>query len=169
MLSRIAMDNVFRQSQRDVFELFAVAWDKMDQAKTILPRVPALAHTSFVKTGSRLIVSLIGCKIADRPCMHVYTVFDNVKHGGSMVGSMMVDQLFQYCQRHGRVPRRYFIKADNTVKETKNTICLYVAAWLLCALQVAGFTLCQEPQPQQPKVNDGGLEVAVKWRTSAAM
>ena len=49
---RIAMSNVFRESERDPAELCAVAWDKMDQAKTIIPRIKQLASTHFVKGGA---------------------------------------------------------------------------------------------------------------------
>ncbi|CAK0805100.1 unnamed protein product [Prorocentrum cordatum] len=59
---RMAMNQLFAESERHPEELVTVGWDKMDQAKTILPRVKALSNTQFQKGGSRLIVHLIGAK-----------------------------------------------------------------------------------------------------------
>ena len=36
---RHAMNLIFRHSERQPLELLAVAWDKMDQTKTIIPRI----------------------------------------------------------------------------------------------------------------------------------
>jgi len=88
---RNALDNIFRESERDPTELLAFGWDKMDQAKTVLPRVNSLTDTSFVKHGKRLVVSLIGvmCPALWKQPL-VYTAFENCKHGGNMIGSLMV-------------------------------------------------------------------------------
>jgi len=35
----------------------------------------------------------------------------------------------------GRLPEEFVIGADNTVKETKNSVCLWLVIWLLCVLK----------------------------------
>ena len=132
---RIAMSNLFRASERDPLEMMAVAWDKMDQQKTIIPRVCSLASTSFFKGGPRIVMSLIGV-LAPGLWKHplLYSVFPDCVHGGNMCASMMLEML---CQIHGQLgclPRRLVIQADNTQKETKNSICLFAACWLLSHL-----------------------------------
>lgn len=133
---RIALDNLFKQSERDPAELLAMGWDKMDQSKTLLPRVEQLAHTSFMKGGSRIQVHLVGvvCPgIWKQPL--VYTVLDNCDQGGNMIASIMIDMLLESVKVQGFLPRKLFIKADNTRKETKNTITIFAAVWLLIQLR----------------------------------
>ncbi|CAK0888869.1 unnamed protein product [Prorocentrum cordatum] len=80
---RMAMNQLFAESERHPEELVTVGWDKMDQAKTILPRVKALSNTQFQKGGSRLIAHLIGVlspTLWDNPVF--YTVFENQVQGG---------------------------------------------------------------------------------------
>ena len=133
---RVAMSQIFRESEEHPEDLVAVAWDKMDQAKTIVPRVVALANTQFMKGGARLVVSLVGVLA---PCLFkqplVYTILEDQVHGGDMVASLMLDVLEEAVGIKGQLPRRFFIQADNTVKETKNTIALFAAAWLLIQLK----------------------------------
>ena len=133
---RVYMNNVFAESVRNPDELLAVSWDKMDQAKNIIPRVRALSNTQFMKGGSRIVVSLIGVlipAISQRPWF--YTVFEDMVHGGDMIASLMIDVLLEAALSRGQLPRRFVIQADNTAKETKNTITLFAAAWLLAQLQ----------------------------------
>ena len=125
------MNNVFRESERDPAELCAVAWGKMDQAKTIIPRIKQLANTHFVKGGARLVVSLMGVLAPGlwrRPLF--YTVLEDQKHGADMVASIMLDVLLEASRTLGQLPRRFFVQADNTAKETKNTITFFAATWL---------------------------------------
>ena len=56
---RLFLDNLFQESVRDPKQFLLLGWDKMDQAKTIVPRVRALVDTPFHKHGDRLVVSLI--------------------------------------------------------------------------------------------------------------
>ena len=49
--------------------------------------------------------------------------------------AMMVDVLLEAVGVLGQLPRRFVIQADNTAKETKNTITLSAAAWLMAQLQ----------------------------------
>lgn len=133
---RAFMSQVFQESVSDPSEVLAVSWDKMDQAKTIVPRIVALSNTQFMKGGSRLVVSLIGVlapAILKRPLL--YTIFEDQVHGADMIASLMLDVLQESTEVMGQLPRRLFIQADNTSKETKNTIALYAAAWLLVQLR----------------------------------
>jgi hypothetical protein len=132
---RIAANNLFAASERDP-DFLAVSWDKMDQAKTIVPRVSALANTSFQKCGTRIVVSLIGVRapgISATPW--VYTILEDQVQGSDMISSLMLDVLQDAAEVRGQLPRRLFIQADNTAKETKNTIVLFAAAWLLANLK----------------------------------
>ncbi len=133
---RIAISNIFAESQRDPGELLAIGWDKMDQAKNIIPRVKSLANTQFMKGGSRLVVSLIGVlcpAITQRPMF--YTVLEDQVQGSDMICSLFIDVLLEAVGSLGQLPRSVFLQADNTAKETKNTITLFCAIWLLCQLR----------------------------------
>ncbi len=133
---RIAMTNMFRNSERNPTELIAVAWDKMDQVKTLLPRVKVLKDTSFVQHGERLPVGLVGvlCPALWKEPF-IYTVCKNCVEGGDMVSSILLDFLGHCHDTLGRLPRRVFIQADNTNKETKNTCTLFTISWLLVHLR----------------------------------
>ena len=133
---RIAMNNIFAESERHPSEVLAASWDKMDQAKNIFPRVKVLANTQFMKGGSRIFVSLIGVLIpavSQKPWF--YTIFEDQVQGSDMISSLMVDVLLEAVGVLGQLPRRFVIQADNTAKETKNTITLSAAAWLMAQLQ----------------------------------
>lgn len=89
-----------------------------------------------MKGGSRLVVSLVGVlvpAVLQRPLF--YTVLEDQMHGADMTASIMIDVLRESVRLMGNVPRRLFVQADNTAKETKNTIVLFAAAWLLAQLQ----------------------------------
>ena len=130
------MSNIFRESEDDPDNLLAVSWDKMDQAKTIVPRIAPLSSTQFVKGGSRLVVSLIGVLA---PCLCrsplIYTILEDKVHGSDMIASLMVDVVQEAVKTRGVIPRRLFFQADNTREETKNTICLFAACWLMIHLR----------------------------------
>ena len=133
---RVAMSNIFRESETDPDEILAFSWDKMDQAKTVVPRIVALANTQFMKGAPRLVVSLVGVLapgLSQRPL--VYTILEDQVHGADMIASLMVDVVQEAVAVRGVIPRRLFFQADNTVKETKNTIFLFAAAWLLIHLK----------------------------------
>lgn len=133
---RIAASNMFATSQRDPSTLLAVSWDKMDQAKNIIPRVKSLSNTQFMKGGTRLVVSLVGVlcpSVTQRPIF--YTVLEDQVQGSDMICSLLIDVLIEAAGALGQLPRHFFIQADNTPKETKNTITLFAAVWLLCQLR----------------------------------
>ena len=99
-------------------------------------RTKALANTQFMKGGTRLVVSLVGVLVpAVIPRPVFYTVLEDKTHGADMTTSIMVDVLRESVRVMGNLPRRLFVQADNTPKETKNTIVLFAAAWLLAQLQ----------------------------------
>ena len=132
---RLAAGNIFAASERDP-DFLAVSWDKMDQSKTMVPRVAALANTLFQKGGDRLVVSLLGVSVpAILATPLVYTVLEDQVQGSDMICSLMIDVLEQASKVRGELPRRLFVKADNTPKETKNTIVLFGAVWLLAQLK----------------------------------
>ncbi len=133
---RTAVSNLFAESERNPTEFLAVAWDKMDQAKNIIPRIKSLSNTQFQKGGSRLVMSLIGVRapaVTQHPWL--YTVLEDQEHGADMIGSLLIDVLLESVQVLGTIPRRLLIGADNTAKETKNTIVLGVACWLMVQLR----------------------------------
>ena len=104
---RLAMNNIFADSTRNPSEVLAVAWDKMDQAKNIIPRVKALANTQFMKGGARIVVSLVGVLIpgvSHRPWF--YTVFEDQQQGSDMICSLMIDVLLEAVGVLGQLPRR---------------------------------------------------------------
>ena len=130
------MTNVFEESMRQPLDVAAVSWDKMDQAKTIIPRAKALMNTQFFKTGKRITVPLIGVRAPSVwKRMQIFTTFEDFEHGSNMTASLMIQVLKNITLALGSLPARLFIQADNTQKETTNTIVLFAAAWLLANLQ----------------------------------
>ena len=109
----------------------------MDQAKTILPKLQALSNTALMKSDGRVALSLIGVLapgVWTKPL--VYSVFkDERKEGSNMICSLLIDLLLGFVATMGCLPKKVFIQADNTPKETKNTITIFVACWLLIQLK----------------------------------
>jgi len=117
---RVAMSSLFADSERNPADILAMGWDKMYQAKTILPRVKALANTQFQKGGARLVAHLVGVlapAVWPRPVF--YTVFENQVQGADMICSLMIDVLAEAFVAQKCLPRWLVIQADNTPKETK--------------------------------------------------
>ena len=52
-----------------------------------------------------------------------------------MVCSMFVDLLADVTAKMGCLPRRLVIQADNTPKDTRSTVALAMAVWLLVHFQ----------------------------------
>ena len=134
---RTFLDNLFQESIRDPTQLLLIGWDKMDQSKTILPRVRALVNTPFHKQGDRLVTSLIcvwsPALFNNRPLL--YTIMEDFQHGSNMICSLLVDTLCDAAQILGCLPRRGCINADNTTKETKNTVVIFACVWILAHLE----------------------------------
>ena len=61
----------------------------------------------------------------------VCTVFEDCIHGGNMVSSILFALVLQIKHKLGCMPEKLIIHADNTGAETKNTIVMFWAAWLL--------------------------------------
>ena len=98
----------------------------------MLPRVAHLMKTSFMKEYGRLVVSCVGTiapGVFDGPT--VCTVFEDCVHGGNMVASVLFSLLMQIKCKLAHLPDKLIIHADNTGAETKNTIVMFWAAWIL--------------------------------------
>ena len=109
----------------------------MGQPINILPRVEALANTPFQLQGARLAASLIcvwSPALFDRTPLF-YTTFEDYSHGSNMACALLVDTLVEAVGMLGCLPRRVCINADNTSKETQNTVMLFACAWLLSHLE----------------------------------
>jgi len=52
-----------------------------------------------------------------------------------MIASTLVDVLLEIGRTLGTLPERIVVQADNTPKETKNTICLYAAVFIMCHIR----------------------------------
>ena len=52
----------------------------------------------------------------------VATTFDDHEHGSNMVSSLVAHSLMLVKHKLGALPEKFFLHADNTFKETKNTI-----------------------------------------------
>ena len=48
---RVVVSNLMAEGERSPAELVVATWDNMDQAKTIIPRVQAMASSQFQKGG----------------------------------------------------------------------------------------------------------------------
>lgn len=106
--------------------------DKMDQSKTMIPRVHSLLKTQIMKAEGRLVVGLVGVilpGIFRQP--HVITVFEDVPHGGDLQASIILETLMMVRLQLGTLPKKLIIHADNTTKETKNLTVLFFIVWLL--------------------------------------
>ena len=129
---RQAMNAAFEKSRQNPMECLAVGWDKMNQSKTNIPMVSSLKRSHFMKEGAKIVTSLVGVLVpamTQRPIF--YTLFEDQAHGSNMVCSIMLDILLEASTHFGGIPRRLFVQTNNTYKETKNTITLYCACWLL--------------------------------------
>ena len=128
---RLAVAALWRESERDQSDSTMLIIDKMDQSKTITPRVNALKATHFMKGGHRLVVGLVGCLLPlwHRPIM--LTVLEDVEHGSDMQCSSLLAMIMQVHKKLGHLPRIFRVNADNTVKETKNTVTLFWTCWML--------------------------------------
>jgi len=111
--------------------------DKMDQKKTVTPTVwSQLATPLFRDLDKRLVTGLIGSMWhgTQRTTHLVRSVFDDCDHGSEMQCSAMLQNLVEVATCEGHLPSEWHIGADNTYKETKNQVCFWFAAWLLCVL-----------------------------------
>ena len=70
--------------------------------------------------------------ITPNPVM--YTVLEDTSHGSNMICGALIDTLLEASKTMGALPRRVFIQADNTPKETNNTVVIWCAAWVLAHL-----------------------------------
>jgi hypothetical protein len=111
--------------------------DKMDQQKCVLPCVWGLLRTPLFKLGERLQVSVIGAHWSGPRSTewHIRTAFDDTAHGSEMQCSAVLQNLHEMCLKEQTVPSEFIVGADNTPKETKNSIFITFVCWMLCALE----------------------------------
>ena len=116
---RLAAAALWRESERDLSEVTMLVIDKMDQAKTITPRIVSLQSTQFMKGGSRLVVGIIGCLVTPWSQPILLSILQDIQHGSSMQCSALLNVLIEVHKKLGHLPRIFRIKANNTAKETK--------------------------------------------------
>ena len=111
--------------------------DKMDQSTTILPQVWALSASPLMKLGARLVAGVIGSMWHGprQTQFHVRTVFEDCQHGSNMQISTALLNLHEVARREGHLPEYWYVGADNTPKETKNSYFLGFMVWLLAVLK----------------------------------
>ena len=110
--------------------------DKMDQTTTILPQVWSLSASPLMKLGARLVAGVIGSMWHGprQTQFHVRTVFEDCQHGSNMQISAALLNLHEVARREGHLPEYWYVGADNTPKETKNSYFLGFLVWLLAVL-----------------------------------
>ena len=110
--------------------------DKMDQTTTIVPQVWNLAASPLMKLGSRLVAGVIGSMWhgPKETRWHCRTVFEDCTHGSDMQCSAALLNLHEVAMKESHLPEEFYIGADNTPKETKNTFFVFFLIWLLCNL-----------------------------------
>lgn len=85
---RLAMNALFERAINSGGRLTVVSWDKMDQVKTMVPRIRQLSNANFYKTGERLTVALVG---VHAPCLLkqplFYTTVEDYEHGSTRGGN----------------------------------------------------------------------------------
>lgn len=143
-MNRLALHHQFQQAQRKAFQdlvelslrdrehciVFSI--DKMDQAKSTIPQSQTLRDTTMFKTGRRFVTGLVGVLLpALTPRPYVFSTLEDMPHGASFQASLLLEVVVMIIRSMGRLPSRLIIGADNTYKETKNTIVLFFLAWLL--------------------------------------
>lgn len=136
---RRAFNDLVEQSCRDPCSMVVFSIDKMDQQKSILPHSNTLRSTSLFKNGTRFVTGLVGVLLpALTKSAWVFTTFEDHMHGSSFQCSLALEVLLIIFRSLGRLPTRVVLGADNTFKESKNTIMLYFCVWALSNLKGSG-------------------------------
>lgn len=136
---RKCLDELIEQSRRTPLDLVVFSIDKLDQQKSIVPHSHSMRTTAFFKQGNRFVVGLVGVLIyALTNACYCFSTLENHSHGSSFQCSLLLDIVVLIHRSLGRLPTRLIINADNTYKETKNTITLFWIAWLLANSQGSG-------------------------------
>ena len=134
---RLAHNRIEEECEQSEGHKWFMLIDKMDQKKTVCPTIwSQLATKLFQDQDKRLITGLIGSMWfgTRNTTHHVRTVFNDCMHGSEMQCSTILQNLHEVAMREGHLPSALNIGADNTRKETKNQVCMWFLAWLLCAL-----------------------------------
>ena len=133
---RLAEDRIEEVCRMSEGKKWIMHIDKMDQHTTEVPQVWSLAATPLMKLGSRLVAGIIGSMWSGpRDTSYLCrTVFEDTQHGADMQCSAVLLNLWDVARREHHLPEEFYIGADNTVKETKNTYMVWFMIWLLCVL-----------------------------------
>ena len=65
----------------------------------------------------------------------IRTMYEDFQHGANMQASTLLMNFHKRAMQEGTIPEEWFINADNTTKETKNTIVSSFIIWLLLNLE----------------------------------
>lgn len=132
---RQALSNLLEESRRNPTDLLVLQIDKMDQLKSTIPHVHAMRATQLMKNGKRFVVG-ITCVLVPGLSEHPITItsFEDTEHGASFQASIMLQVMRMIRASFGTLPRKLVWAADNTSKETKNTICAFFFVWCLANL-----------------------------------
>lgn len=136
---RKAFQNIVELSMRDPEHCVCFSIDKMDQAKSTIPQSQTLKDTTMFKTGKRFVTGLVGVlmpALTQRP--YVFSTLEDMPHGASFQASLLLEVVVMIMRSMGKLPSRIVIGADNTYKETKNTIVLFFLTWLLANTRGTG-------------------------------
>ena len=135
---RLCQDRLAERCDQSQGKAWAIKIDKMGCHAIWLPTKWSMMNTSFFREGKRLQVSLIGTwwsGLSHSAPIHLRTVFDDLAETGSeMQFSTLMLNLHEKVIAEKHLPREWVIGADNTVKETKNSLVAWVVIWLLCVL-----------------------------------
>jgi hypothetical protein len=134
-LQRAALETFIQASRLRPLDALLFSIDKMDQQKSIFPYSWSQRRSSTFKQGARIVTSIIGVLLyALSKGALIYTAFEDMQQGSSFQSSLFIDILLLIAGSLGDLPKTLQINADNTHKETKNTIVLFFCVWLLANL-----------------------------------
>ena len=110
--------------------------DKMDQKKTSLPTEWKQLTSPLFKLGERMVVGIIGSQWSgpSHTSTAVRTIFQDCEQGSETQCSVLLCNLHEVAMKENHLPEELIVGADNTPKETKNSIVMAWAVWLLCCL-----------------------------------
>ena len=120
--------------------------DRMDQVKTIFPELHSQRRAGWFQGGARIKCSIIGAYwhgIKNAQFV-IRTCFEDFSTGSENQASAMLQNLHSAGLQAGYLPKRWFVGADNTVKETKNQWVFYVLCWLLAVMEGTRLWLTEE-------------------------
>ena len=133
---RLAQGRIEEECKQSNGRKWFMKIDKMDQSKTILPTIWSQVRAPILKLGERVVTGIIG-SMWDGPThtdVLVRTQLEDMSHGAEAQCSCALMNLHHVARQEGHLPAEWVISADNTYKETKNTIFLGFIIFLLCVM-----------------------------------